>query len=77
MPIKDIVERKKYYDNKYAKAKENAVICDICNKSYNMFTQAHHFKSKHHLQSIEILKLKTEIKIMKDLFNVEQINIEV
>lgn len=77
MPFKDIQQRKQYYDNKYAKAKENAVICETCNKSYNMFTQNNHMKSKHHLQSEEILKLKTQVEVMKNLFNVQQITINV
>jgi hypothetical protein len=75
MPFKDIQQRKQYYDNKYAKAKENAVLCETCNKSYNMFTQAHHMKSKHHLHMQEIAHLKIQVEVMKNLFNVNEINI--
>jgi hypothetical protein len=77
MPFKDPVDRKKYYDNKYTKAKENAVMCETCNKSYNMFTQNNHMKSKHHLHMQEITHLKIQVEVMKNLFNVNEINITV
>jgi len=76
MPFKDPVERKKYNDLKYATAKENATICPICNKSYNMFTQNNHMKSKNHLKMKEIFELKTQVEVMKNLFNVTQITFD-
>jgi len=72
MPFKDPVERKKYNDFKYATAKENATICDICNKSYNMFTQNNHMKSKNHLKMKEIYELKIIIIIELRLLNTFQ-----
>ena len=67
MPIKDVEQRKKYYELKYAKAKENCLVCEVCNKTYNMFTQNNHMKSKNHLNMVEIYNLKNQVEQMKNL----------
>lgn len=58
-----------WYKNKYLDAQENKTICEICGRKYNIFTKFNHNKSKHHLMSVEIFKLKIENDVMKDIIN--------
>jgi hypothetical protein len=45
---------------------DNQIICNICNKSYNIHQQNKHMKSKHHLHKQEIFNLKNKLNINKE-----------
>jgi len=52
-------EQKATFMKKYILTyKDEKIECSDCGKNYNRFTKAHHFKSKFHLNTLNILQKK-------------------
>lgn len=71
--MSDMKEYKKKYYQEHKEKYTKKIKCDICGNMYNLNSKSYHFKSKKHLNALElkkkdeqILKLCNQLTIIKE-----------
>lgn len=59
---KQINKNKPYMDKYVEKVKDLRFECEICGVKYGYFSKSHHMKSRHHLNTLNILQKHGIIK---------------
>lgn len=60
--VKSVNKHKQYMDKYVEKVRDVRFECDVCGVKYGYFSKSHHMKSRHHLNTLNILQKYGVIK---------------